>query len=213
MFGRRLLISATPICLAALALPMPAQSPSDMPLEVRLWRTVGTPRVVDAREVPPPAQAPAEASVSADLLRHPLSRKARQMLQKAQRAAEAGDHAGAIRQFEETLAKYPDSGAWTYSWLGVEYIKTDQFDAAVTSFEQAVLLLPHDAVSRSNFGLSLATTGQYDRAGAGTAPRPRTRPHQLQNQGTARRAPRRQAPRSPAAQSQLSTACKPSLSR
>jgi len=135
-----------------------------MPLEVRLWRTVGTPRVVDAREVPPPAQAPAEASVSADLLRHPLSRKARQMLQKAQRAAEAGDHAGAIRQFEETLAKYPDSGAWTYSWLGVEYIKTDQFDAAVTSFEQAVLLLPHDAVSRSNFGLSLATTGQYDRA-------------------------------------------------
>jgi len=48
--------------------------------------------------------------------------------------------------------------------LGVEYIKTDRFDAAVTSFEQAVLLLPHDAVSRSNFGLSLATTGQYDRA-------------------------------------------------
>src|SRR6266853_3364472 len=163
MLGRRLLIRATPICLA-LALPLPAQTPSDMPLEVRLWRTVGTPRVVDAPDVPPPSQASAGASVSADLLRHPLSPKARQMLQKAQRAAETGDHAGAIRQFEETLAKYPDSAAWTYSWLGVEYIKTDRFDAAVTSFEQAVLLLPHDAVSRSNFGLSLATTGQYDRA-------------------------------------------------
>jgi Flp pilus assembly protein TadD len=50
------------------------------------------------------------------------------------------------------------------SLLGVEYMKTDQFDAAVTSFEQAVLLLPHSAVDRSNLGVSLAAVGQYDRA-------------------------------------------------
>src|SRR5438874_1225173 len=115
--------------------------------------------------------------------------------------------AGAIRQFEETLAKYPDSAAWTRSLVGVEYIKTDRFDAAVTSFEQAVLLLPHDAVSRSNFGLSLASTGQIRSGRAGTAPRPRTRWHQPQNQTVARRRAqrdaRRYAPQPSAAQSQL----------
>ena len=103
-------------------------------------------------------------TISVDLLRQPLSSKARQILQKAQHAADAGDHGRSIELLETALAKYPESSAWTQSMLGVEYLKTKQFEAAVIALEQAVLLLPHDAVDRSNLGFALACTGQYDRA-------------------------------------------------
>jgi len=106
----------------------------------------------------------AQGTISADLLRYRVPSKVLQMLQEARRTADAGDHAGAIRSLEKTLAKYPNSAAWAQSMLGVEYLKTDQLSAAVSSLEQAVQLLPRDAVNRSNLGLSLALTGQYDRA-------------------------------------------------
>jgi tetratricopeptide (TPR) repeat protein len=77
---------------------------------------------------------------------------------------EAGEHADAIRILEETLAKYPDSAAWTQSLLGVEYVRMDRYDDAVTSFDQAVQLLPHDAVNRYNLGLALVLAVHYDRA-------------------------------------------------
>ena len=144
-----------------LAATMAAQTPSHLPLEVRLGQTGGAPIIVDAPEMPAPS---APTAISADLLRHPLPAKARQILQKAQRAADAGDHASAVQLLEGMRAKYPDSAAWMQSLLGVEYMKTDQFEAAVISFEQAVLLLPHSAVDRSNLGVSLAAVGQYGRA-------------------------------------------------
>jgi tetratricopeptide (TPR) repeat protein len=108
--------------------------------------------------------AAAQGAISADLLRYPVPSKAVHMLQEARRAADAGDHPGAIRTLEKTLAKYPDSAAWAQSMLGVEYLKTYQLPAAVAALEQAVLLLPRDGVNRSNYGLSLVLTGQYDRA-------------------------------------------------
>jgi Flp pilus assembly protein TadD len=86
------------------------------------------------------------------------------MLQEARRAADTGDHQGAIGTLEKTLAKYPDAAAWTQSMLGVEYLKTYQLPAAVTALEQAVQLLPRDGVNRSNYGLSLVLTGKFDRA-------------------------------------------------
>jgi len=113
---------------------------------------------------PPLSDTRAARTISADLLRQPLSSKAKQILQKAQRAADSGDHARAIELLETALAKYPESAAWSRSMLGVEYLKAGQFAAAVTELEKAVLLLPRDAVDRSNFGLALAHTGQYDRA-------------------------------------------------
>jgi len=105
-----------------------------------------------------------QSIVSADLLRHPLNGKARKILMKAIDAMEAGEHADAIRILEETLAKYPDSAAWTQSLLGVEYVRMDRYDDAVTSFDQAVQLLPHDAVNRYNLGLALVLAVHYDRA-------------------------------------------------
>jgi tetratricopeptide (TPR) repeat protein len=148
-----------------LAATAAAQTPVGLPLDVRLGQRAGSPAVVDVPDLGPPANTGPAGVISADLLRHPLPAKARQMLQQAQRAADAGDHANAVQLLEGVLAKYPDSSAWIQSLLGVEYMKTDQFAAAVTSFEHAVLLLPHSAVDRSNLGVSLAAVGQYDRAG------------------------------------------------
>jgi len=112
----------------------------------------------------PPTETQAARTISIDLLSQPLSRKAKQILEKAQHAADAGDHTRAIGLLETASAKYPESAAWTQSMLGVEYLKTGQFAAAVTSLEQAVVLQPGDAVDRSNLGFALASTGQYDRA-------------------------------------------------
>lgn len=102
--------------------------------------------------------------VSADLLRHPVSNKVRKMLQRALEMMNGGRHEAAIGQLRETLAKYPDSAAYVHSFLGVEYVKTERFQDAVSSFEQAASLLPHDAMTHYNFGLSLACAGDFDRA-------------------------------------------------
>ena len=45
--------------------------------------------------------------------------------------------------------------------LGVEYLKTRQFELALVSLEKAVTLVPRDPVDRSNLGLALTATGQY----------------------------------------------------
>ena len=102
--------------------------------------------------------------VSVDILRHPLKEKVRRMLRKALDAMNTGHHAAAIEQLQATLAKYPESAAYAQSFLGVEYIKTERYAEAVNSFEQASELLPHDAMTHYNFGLSLACAGNYDRA-------------------------------------------------
>lgn len=103
------------------------------------------------------------STVSAELLRYPLTQKARSMLLKALETMKSGDHMAAISQLLETLSKYPGSAAYVHSLLGVEYLRTDQFRKAADSFEQAVVLLPHDAVNRYNLGLSLVCAGDYER--------------------------------------------------
>ena len=102
--------------------------------------------------------------VSVDILRHPLKEKARRMLLRALEATNAGDHESAIAQLKETLDKYPDSALYVHSFLGVEYLKTDQFQDAVNSFEQAASFLPHDPITHYNFAISLACAGDYARA-------------------------------------------------
>jgi Tfp pilus assembly protein PilF len=111
----------------------------------------------------PPAHRSAE-TISADLLRHPISFKTRRMLQGALDWMRSGKHQEAIHQLKDTLAKDPSSAAYVHSLLGYEYMQVDQFAAAVTSFEQAVTLLPHDAINHTNFGISLAAIGDYKRA-------------------------------------------------
>ena len=109
---------------------------------------------------------PAEKSpiVSADLLRHPISSRTRRMLHRAVDWMRSGDHQRAIQQLQVTLAKDPSSAAYVHSLLGYEFMRTDQVTAAINSFEQAVLLLPHDPANHHNFAVSLVVAGNYERA-------------------------------------------------
>jgi len=145
-----------------LALPLCAQpygEHQEAPITAGLWPN-SVPVVIDRSTVHP---APAR-TVPVELLRYPLSSKALHMLQKALKASDAGDHSGAVKQLQKTIAKCPDTGAYVYSLLGVEYLKTDQIPDAVDALEQAVKLLPHDASNHANLGLALVSDGQYDRA-------------------------------------------------
>ncbi len=81
-------------------------------------------------------------TVSVDLLRHPISPKVRTLLLQAIEKMESGDHETAIAQLRETLSKYPDSAPYVHNLLGVEYVKTDRFETAVRSFEQAACCCP-----------------------------------------------------------------------
>src|SRR5579862_7013220 len=69
------------------------------------------------------------ATVSVDLLRHPITAKVRKQILSAMDKMDSGDHEAAIEQLRETLAKYPDSAPYVHNLLGVEYVKTDQFEA------------------------------------------------------------------------------------
>ena len=162
-------------------------------------------RVIDLPDSQVPGETSAARTISADLLRQPLSRKAKQILQKAQQAADAGDHYLAIQLLETAGMKYPESNAWTQSMLGVEYLKTDQFEAAVTSLEQAVLLLPRDAVDRANLGFALASIGQYDRSELELRRSLALDHSNLQTQQLLEVVLAADAPKKPPAQAQLST--------
>jgi Flp pilus assembly protein TadD len=103
-------------------------------------------------------------TVSVDLLRHPVNGKALKMLRSALVKMRSGDHTGAIAQLTGTLSKYPDSAVYVHSLLGVEYLRADRMGDAVSSFEQASRLLPHDAIAHYNLGLTLLCAGNSGRA-------------------------------------------------
>jgi Flp pilus assembly protein TadD len=104
------------------------------------------------------------STISADMLRHPISTRTRRMLHRAVDWMRSGDHQKAIKQLETTLAKDPSSAGYVHSLLGYELMRTDQNTAAINSFEQAVSLLPHDPANHHNFAVSLIVAGNYKRA-------------------------------------------------
>ena len=104
------------------------------------------------------------ATVSSDVLRHPLTSKARRRLQKALHLSELGEHPAAIKELREMLVKEPSSAPYAQSLLGVEYVQSRQFAEARTSFEEAVRLMPHESVNHSNLGVSLVVTGDLNSA-------------------------------------------------
>jgi tetratricopeptide (TPR) repeat protein len=112
-----------------------------------------------------PEHVPAgPATVSSDVLRHPLTPKARRRLQKALHLSELGEHPAAIKELRETLGKEPSSAPYAQNLLGVEYVENQQFDEARSSFEEAVRLMPHESVNHSNLGFSLAVAGDLNSA-------------------------------------------------
>ena len=107
--------------------------------------------------------APA-ATVSSDILRHPLSRRAVHLIQKAVHISQLGNHAAAIDALRDALVKQPEAEPYIESLLGMEYLETRQWEAAVASFGKAAILMPHETASHSNLGLSLAVSGQLELA-------------------------------------------------
>jgi tetratricopeptide (TPR) repeat protein len=103
-------------------------------------------------------------TVSAEVLRHPLSSKARRRLEKALHLAELGEHPAAIKELRETLVKEPSSAPYAQNLLGVEYVENQQFDEARSSFEEAVRLMPRESVNHSNLGCTLAVVGDFNSA-------------------------------------------------
>jgi len=91
-------------------------------------------------------------------LPNPANAASRRGLDAFRRSSE-GDY-----QLEATLSKDPLSAAYVHSLLGYEYMVTDQVVAAITCFEKAVLLLPHDPANHHNFAISLLVAGNYERA-------------------------------------------------
>ena len=101
-------------------------------------------------------------TVSVEVLRHPISAKARRLLEKAIEQAEQGNHAAAIESLRQVLAKYPLDAAYTDNVLGLEYIATRQFNDAKTYFKEAARLMPNESCNHSNYGLSLAIVGELE---------------------------------------------------
>jgi tetratricopeptide (TPR) repeat protein len=133
-------------CLFVLPLVGQSQMPSIPPRPASLERPEASP------------------TVSADMLRHPISSRTRRMLRRAVGWMRSGDHEKAIKQLQSTLAKDPSSAAYVESLLGYEFMRTDQVTDAVHCFEQAVVLLPHDPANHHNFAVSLVIVGDYERA-------------------------------------------------
>jgi Flp pilus assembly protein TadD len=128
------------------------------------WGTIGleapASSLPESKEVVPGSPV----TVSTDMLRHPLTWKARRLLLKAMHHADLGNHPAAIHGLHEALAKDPSSAPYVDNLLGMEYMQTNQFTEAKSSFEEAVRLMPHESINHSNLGLSLAYIGEWDSA-------------------------------------------------
>ncbi|MGD1073793.1 MAG: hypothetical protein ABSB15_27085 [Bryobacteraceae bacterium] len=107
---------------------------------------------------------PAEAKVSADELRHPLTEKARRVLAKAWGYAKKGDHSRAITTLQEGMSKVRAVVPYAHEMLGIEYMRTDRDAEAVPEFAEAASFFPRDASVHSNLALALCVVGRFDSA-------------------------------------------------
>jgi tetratricopeptide (TPR) repeat protein len=118
----------------------------------------------------PPAPQDPEASVhapagtiSVEQLQHPVSRKGANLLHRAQNFSDIGDHGRAIAELQLAL-KERSAIPYADSLLGSEYLRINQIPAAIEALEQAVKLMPRNAVNHSNLGYALFLMGYVERA-------------------------------------------------
>ena len=120
-------------------------------------------RMFPRESTPRPSRYSGAGTVSVDRLRHPLSDKGRQLIDKGQRFAAAGEHQKAMEQFRNASSE-PTAVFYAHGLLGTEYLKTGNIASAVEELVEAVGLMPGEAAIRSNLGYALFLTGQSDRA-------------------------------------------------
>ena len=98
-------------------------------------------------------------TVSVDQLRHPLSRKGQQLIERGQRYAKANQHAKAILEFRRGLEE-ASAAPYAHGLLGIEYLKLNDAPSAIVELREAVQMLPGIAANHTNLGYALCLTGQ-----------------------------------------------------
>jgi hypothetical protein len=78
-----------------------------------------------ARQRPTPGETSSgpAGTISVEELRHPISAKARKLIEQGQRYAGNGEHDKAIQEFKRAMAE-PSAVPYAHSLLGTEYLRT-----------------------------------------------------------------------------------------
>lgn len=108
---------------------------------------------------------PATGTVSVRELKHPLTGKAKKLLLEARKASEKGEYLKAVDLLRGTMN---DEAAVPFARMniGVAYIRAGQPVNAIPELQEAVRLMPDDAVARTNLAYALLLA---NRAGAAEA--------------------------------------------
>ena len=102
--------------------------------------------------------------VSADVLRHPMSRGVARQLDQAMALANKSKHIEAIASLEQTLTKYPTAAPYVHNLLGLEFVAMGRHEAASKEFEQVIAAMPHLSENYTNYALARAILGDLDGA-------------------------------------------------
>jgi Flp pilus assembly protein TadD len=114
--------------------------------------------------LPAPAgqeETPAFGPVSVAELKHPLSRKGRSLITKAQKDLHAGKTTDGISELSKALDE-PSAVPYAHSLLGAEYLKLGRVPEAISELEDAVQILPI-SMNYSNLGYAYLLSGDADR--------------------------------------------------
>ena len=96
-------------------------------------------------------------------MQSPPPKKAILAAREAQRHSNAGNNAKAIEKLRLALEIHPDF-AEARTNLGVQYIRTRQFESALAELNEANRLQPGSAVVLANLSYALFSTGQSEKA-------------------------------------------------
>jgi Flp pilus assembly protein TadD len=98
-------------------------------------------------------------TISVYQLRHPLSRKGQQLIERGQRYAKVNQQAKAILEFKRALEE-ASAAPYAHGLLGIEYLKLNDASSAIVELREAVQMLPGIAANHTNLGYALCLTGQ-----------------------------------------------------
>ncbi len=175
-FAARFAVLYLTLCLTMVSLwgQIPKLAPQFAPLGA-LARAEDSPQALANNQIfynsprtPEPHTSQPDGTVSAgtvsvEQLQHPLSRKGASLLARAKNFAAVGDHGKAIAELQLAL-KERSAIPYAHSLLGSEYLKIDQVPAAIEALEQAVKLLPRNAVNHANLAYAWFLQGDAQRA-------------------------------------------------
>jgi len=116
----------------------------------------------DGSRAPEPTAPQPAGTVSVEQLQHPLSRKGAGLIRQAQNFIAMGDHDKAIAKLQEALQE-STAAPYARSLLGSEYLRINALPAAIEALEQAVNLLPRNAVNHANLGYAYFLKGYLER--------------------------------------------------